>query len=355
MQENQTTLNSNRNLWIDIAKGILIILMVAGHAGVPTWLESMIYTFHMPCFFIISGFLFSEAYLSDPKKFIIKRGKRLWWPFVMWTWIFILLHNIFYSIGLYNSSYTLSDTFKSLINSTFMLHVESLLGGFWFLASLLIATLVSFFYFKFFGTKVKTILIGISLFIVGAETLSVINFGFAHFNQLNFMATAYFMTGMLFKKITIKKRKFDPAIIGMGIVLIGISGFYGKIQMLGIDAKLLMPYFFQSIVISYAFMLILYNFQGKNWVKFFCYFGSKTIDILIIHFLAFKAISLLKIRVLGMDYNHLSDFPVIKEQNEYFWVVYIAGALILSLLFIYTKEYIKKTIKGVSSLYFSEN
>lgn len=40
---------------IDVAKGICILLMVIGHSGLTGTLNDMIYAFHMPFFFFISG------------------------------------------------------------------------------------------------------------------------------------------------------------------------------------------------------------------------------------------------------------------------------------------------------------
>lgn len=48
-------MSQNRNRWLDIAKGIAIILMVAGHTPIPSVMSHFIYAFHMPLFFISSG------------------------------------------------------------------------------------------------------------------------------------------------------------------------------------------------------------------------------------------------------------------------------------------------------------
>lgn len=50
-----SAINSNhRELWIDCARGIAILLVIVGHtiSGV---LSGAIYSFHMPLFFIFSG------------------------------------------------------------------------------------------------------------------------------------------------------------------------------------------------------------------------------------------------------------------------------------------------------------
>jgi fucose 4-O-acetylase-like acetyltransferase len=55
--------DSLRLHYIDIAKGIGIILVVVGHTSTPLYLHNIIYQFHMPLFFILSGlFLFYQVY-----------------------------------------------------------------------------------------------------------------------------------------------------------------------------------------------------------------------------------------------------------------------------------------------------
>ena len=47
-----------RKDWIDWSKAILIWLMVLGHCRLPGDIRSFVYAFHMPAFFIISGYLY---------------------------------------------------------------------------------------------------------------------------------------------------------------------------------------------------------------------------------------------------------------------------------------------------------
>ncbi len=67
---------------IDIAKGIGICLVVIGHtAGLSAGLHDFIYLFHMPLFFIISGYLYHGTH-NDYKSYIKKKAKRLLTPFL---------------------------------------------------------------------------------------------------------------------------------------------------------------------------------------------------------------------------------------------------------------------------------
>lgn len=73
-----------------IAKGIGIILVVIGHYAPPTapeyWktLREIIYRFHMPLFFLLSGYLFSrtDLNLAGYGKIVFNKTKRLAFPFL---------------------------------------------------------------------------------------------------------------------------------------------------------------------------------------------------------------------------------------------------------------------------------
>ncbi|MBQ8345321.1 MAG: acyltransferase family protein, partial [Clostridia bacterium] len=47
---------NGRISWIDIAKGIAILLVLLGHTICPTWMSVYIYSFHMPLLFVLSGY-----------------------------------------------------------------------------------------------------------------------------------------------------------------------------------------------------------------------------------------------------------------------------------------------------------
>lgn len=49
---------NNRVEWLDIAKGLGIFCIVIGHNAVPQWLNDWVYSFHVPMFFIISGYFY---------------------------------------------------------------------------------------------------------------------------------------------------------------------------------------------------------------------------------------------------------------------------------------------------------
>ena len=138
-----TTETRKRNVSLDIAKAICIILMVAGHSGVPKYIHDVIYLLHMPAFFLISGMLLSDKYLSNLGNGVKKKLKGYYKPYVKWSIVFILLHNIFFNLHFYAEGYSLKETILYLGYAATMMKTETLLGGYWFLSSLAWASIAS--------------------------------------------------------------------------------------------------------------------------------------------------------------------------------------------------------------------
>lgn len=79
----ELALKKERIDWIDIAKGIGIILVVMGHlAAEDQDLKRFIYCFHMPLFFFISGIVFNIKNIKF-KKFFIKKFKSVYLPYAV--------------------------------------------------------------------------------------------------------------------------------------------------------------------------------------------------------------------------------------------------------------------------------
>ena len=87
-----------RLIWADAAKGWLILLVIMGHciaatigndaANVDYW-WCLIYSFHMPAFFAISGFFAYRAHVTKQYinigKIISRRFQQLMVPFLLWS------------------------------------------------------------------------------------------------------------------------------------------------------------------------------------------------------------------------------------------------------------------------------
>ncbi|HEY3362283.1 MAG TPA: acyltransferase family protein [Methanosarcina sp.] len=90
--------------WIDALKGIGIILVVLAHYSLPIAFDTYIFSFHMPLFFFISGFLFDFGkYAESASNFVKGRFKSLIVPyfcFAVITCIFCFLLDELYTPGI---------------------------------------------------------------------------------------------------------------------------------------------------------------------------------------------------------------------------------------------------------------
>lgn len=77
--------------FIDISKGIAIILMVLGHSSIPVALSNFIWTFHMPLFFIASGFTTMWGGNGSLCEYCCKKVKSLLIPFIIYSLIILLI------------------------------------------------------------------------------------------------------------------------------------------------------------------------------------------------------------------------------------------------------------------------
>ncbi|MEH7250384.1 acyltransferase family protein [Neobacillus niacini] len=89
-------MSSKRIKWIDTCKGIGIILVIIGHTPIDPTARSIIYAFHMPLFFFISGYFFSENRYKNLKEITVSKFKSLIIPYISFSIIsFFLLNYLF--------------------------------------------------------------------------------------------------------------------------------------------------------------------------------------------------------------------------------------------------------------------
>ena len=139
-------METKRVQWLDIAKGITILLMVLGHTSIPMKFSNFIFSFHMPLFFIASGWC-SNWTKKSFGRYILAKTHSLLVPF--WVYSFIVLLIAHFSLGNNNEI-----TFANLITKGWLGY------PLWFVPVLFFALLIAkaiFFY-------VKRKLVGYSIF-----------------------------------------------------------------------------------------------------------------------------------------------------------------------------------------------
>ena len=156
--------------YIDIAKGFGILMVVWAHILITGWTHQMIYAFHMPLFFLLSGLLFQKEKFGSFKAFIIRRAKRLLIPYVIYsvaTWILWAVFRYLRHDEVDSYYMPLLQTFIAQGSGAYMVHNSAL----WFIPCLFLVEIIYFFTCKtgwvwnlilcFAGTIVSFILGGI--------------------------------------------------------------------------------------------------------------------------------------------------------------------------------------------------
>ncbi len=72
--------------YVDVCKWLGISLVIFGHIKMPNEILQWIYAFHMPLFFVLSGYTYRQQKID--KDFIIKKIKTIYIPFLLFALIF---------------------------------------------------------------------------------------------------------------------------------------------------------------------------------------------------------------------------------------------------------------------------
>lgn len=169
---------AKRYAWIDCVKGIGIFLVVLGHIYKDNYVGQWIYSFHMPLFFMLSGYLMfkkSVDWKYGGASYLVKKTKNLLWSFALFRILLVI--------------------YWLLIESKFR---ELDLGPIWFLLVLYLVEILTFPITSTFR-KLK----GLSLFVLSFSFLFLVVRNYTSFGWLLMWcnASVWFVLGMLMKGI----------------------------------------------------------------------------------------------------------------------------------------------------------
>ena len=356
-----------RNTIISIAKAIAIILMVIGHAESPDVLHRFLYEFHMPLFFAAAGYFFSVRYLDDEMTFIKKRFKGLYWPFVKWSVIFLVLHNLMFDIGILNEvygneqggvthPYTWRQTEQCFWNILTAMggYDQFLNGAFWFFRGLLVASILYLIIYKGFDvlaakTRLKDKPLTRTLWIpLAVCTLFLLLSGWKTYEGLKIitlvqggyrelMGAFFFGCGFLFRQWQHKYQvKWWTTLLFAVIVW-----WFSQYLWANMNWRSTFEQFLSLPLPAILGCLMVYNIS--TWLdkkegivkRFLVFCGDNTLPIFIFHILSFKLVSLIKIWYYGLDPRQIGCHMVIHEHSkeDCFWILYTIAGVGIPLLF----------------------
>lgn len=366
-----------RNDNIDIMKGIAIIFMVYGHTfGL---FREWVYLFHMPVFFMISGYLFNVEHVANKKNAYIywfEKLKRLIIPYMLCNIIIMLLNNVWVYLGFLNSTDDFLQAMRGSVNPqcTFGLidkrtafiniykiiilrYIPQLASPTWFLTVLfgvislqcLLASSInkvsSYRYFAIIYGLVFIIMLLVSWYI-DLKMPDISNtFELRHLRIIP--AYTAFLLGFLLKifvKINKVRFYYYFGIIGFFLLFLAIK--------LGVKIELTRcnicnPIIYVVCMLSGWCLLFFVSIilQDIKCGKLFIYIGKHTLPILLLHMISFRIFSFIYVSIRGLPSYLIASSPVIFETTEFVKIVYTIVGVIIPLiayqLYVKLKIYLK--------------
>lgn len=258
-----------RLIGLDVAKGIAIILMVYGHTNrIGSMSEAFnvlvdyIYTFHMPLFLLISGYLFLPIY--NPKKAIKKTLNKIFLPYIIFISIYILLLFYINSLGIITSNTIEEFSFTLYIDKVFFHPI----GSYWFLHTLIIYQVVLSFSFMMNRDKInwKFFIIFFILILLLKEYIGI---------KILINNIGFLIIGFLLRQGNISLPSNIFSIILISIILFTY------------ESSMIREEFFLQVILVLALLSSIMFFSDKTKslliTNFISYVGRNTLVILLFH------------------------------------------------------------------------
>ena len=291
------TMNTRTN-WVDYAKAIGIVLVVYGHvarglfnAGMglsgPLYhlADSVVYSFHMPLFFFLSGLFFHHSYSKlGGVGLTLNKLDTIVYPYLLWS---ILQGGAEVVLSNYTNGNVLFSDVLALWNPR---------AQFWFLYALFLVFVVTSLLYYFTSQKrIIIIFILLALLNVNCEV-------FFDVQSVEFVAenTVFFVFGIIFMKYDLTRvfSSYKSLLATTMLFCIAQYLFHGYLGLTyinkGVDSLLL-------ACISIVFVVSLSIALSKSPNRFLAYLGASSMAIYLMHILAGSGARVVLHRFLGVD------------------------------------------------------
>lgn len=295
-----------------------IVFLVMASSGAPVWLQTLACVLGAPVLFLNEGFSLHETALDHVNDTLVEVFKKVYLPFVIWSVLFLLLHNPLVYIGWLHSEYWgFYDTFSRVWTVVFALegYDEGLCSSYWIFRTLIIANLIFVLFVKFLRKiivelQLDSIVIGIVLI---SWLLSMLQMGcgfsipiISGGGTYELIAIGFIGCGFLLRKYFGTLKKWNYWLLG-SILIIGLFvAFAPPFSQQPTVLQLLL-----LIVPSFAAFLIVmigsdYMRVCPNLVRRGIHFLSKySLCIVGFYLLVFKMVSMAVVLFCGLKWSVL--------------------------------------------------
>jgi len=354
-------LPNQRYAFVDIAKGFAIIAVVLWHINfasdfnVAFPLKTILGGgWHVPAFFIISGFFLKEERLLAPFHFAKSKLKTIY----LWTIAIyipaILMHNFFFKIGFYSSGpnlgysqtlqpYTSIDFIKKVIEALLFAGREPIVSPLWFAYVLCLAligySLITFFSQKIWKDKYPMARACICLFLSTVSSVLSNHFDWTinRFSNTLVVLSLLCCGQYLFQ---IKKVKFDSLPIFLCAVILSWQNFLFNGNILLNDNKFhdLFHIAIGSTCALYVICFLSKKIEGSLLGNGIQIVGKKSFYIMGLHLLAFKDVTSI-LHEIDESVN-LARLTPLTDNNALLIAIYLVAGVGLPIIFAYLWEFL---------------
>lgn len=239
-----------RDAVIDIGKGIGIFLVIWGHTVCP--ISDYIYTFHIPFFFLISGYFYSHT--ERYGEFLIKNIKRLLYPYVGYSLFAYFFYAVWYRIFLSNRHYDYDSIVKIMAVN------ETVIAPLWFLISLFEVIVIYSLIRRAFSDNKKIVMICLVFTIIGYLASPIRlqwNLNYFHIAS-SFSMMFFYSVGALFRSKRLYLYPNEKSLAFCSVSLVFILFLITSKYSSGIDIN--------SNRINAPFFIFLFNAFSGSWL-----------------------------------------------------------------------------------------
>lgn len=326
--------------YLDIAKGIGVLLVVWSHARGPY--ANYMYQFHMPLFFLISGYLFNSQ--NTLGQFVIKKIKTLYIPFAFWNVFFILIRPLW---GVYD--YTGRILILKIRNILLTLDKDGyFLGATWFLGALfLVSICYKLIDYYMADMKGKSIVLAILFGIVALVGFTIT---LPYMFSRTFILSFFFALGRVVKDFKEQLGRYDTKkLFFFSIIIFVIIGRYNGVNMGANQYRYPVLFVIGALLASYAVVYISRILEKRTtWFKtVFIVMGKKSLSIVIWHLVAFRVVIAIQLCLNHIPLTKMPDYYPNFNTTGGWWLVFIIVGIAISMIIGEVISVVKNRIKTV--------
>ncbi len=287
--------------YIDSAKGLCMLLIVASHVGIADpWPGA--YSVRVILFFVLSGYFFSAK--LNIKEFFRKKTKTLLVPFLFW---WVLSYVLFYLGQALIPNFSDMTSAKGIFDC--FTQKEYFNGPLWFLLALFFLQAICYFVERYIPSSIYKCTVYTLIGIVGCK-LAFYEIDLPLNIDVAFSATPFFVMGMLLRRYSIIEHFEKNSVVAISIVVLyslylfcpvaifmSVNRFGNSFpEVYGIGAALSMAYILLTKLASEYLPMV---------SKILAYVGYNSLIVMCAHHLLYRPFKMLLVRYSFGDFDGL--------------------------------------------------